>query len=60
MRKSWQELALVGGENLEGEGPRGCLPCKMSTVPQGKESEGGLTGDQATGSARSILKFLYL
>ena len=32
----------------------------MSTVPQGKESEGGLTGDQATGSARSILKLLLL
>ena len=29
-------------------------------MPQGKESEGGLTGDQATGSARSILKLLLL
>ena len=29
-------------------------------MPQGKKSEGGLTGDQVTGSARSVFKLLIL
>lgn len=38
MRKSWQELALVGGENLEGEGAQRVRHLGSQCISNGEKS----------------------